>query len=30
MQASGNEPEHSKGKPSLKDVVIIGRAVDFK
>ena len=30
MQVGSNERQHEKGKPFLRDVVIIGRAIDFK
>jgi DNA-binding winged helix-turn-helix (wHTH) protein len=30
MQAGDNERQHRKVKPFLRDVVIIGRAIDFK
>jgi len=30
MQAAGNERQHKDSKSSLRDVVIIGRAIDFK
>jgi DNA-binding winged helix-turn-helix (wHTH) protein len=30
MRAGSNEQQHKKGQSSLRDVVLIGRAIDFK